>query len=101
MYTEKKDKVAAVFSYLSWIFWVVAFIIRNRDDELSRFHLNQGFILAITGSISAVLSRFHGILSIAGDILGVGVLVLSIMGIVRALKGSSEPLPIIGDIHLL
>ncbi len=101
MYTEKKDKVAAIFSYLGWIFWVVAFIIRNKDDQLSRRHLNQGFLLAIAGSISAILNRFHGLLSLAGDVLGIGVLVLVIMGIVRAARGSDEPLPIVGDIQLI
>ena len=101
MYTEKRDKVAAVFSYLGWIFWVVAFIIRNKDDQLSRRHLNQGFLLAIAGSISGILTRFHGLLSLAGDILGVGVLVLVIMGIVRAVRGSNEPLPFVGDIQLI
>ena len=101
MYTEKKDKVAAVFSYLGWIFWVVAFIIRNKDDALSRHHLNQGLVIAIAETITGVLTRFHGILRVAGGVLGLGLLVLTIMGIVRAVKESEEPLPIIGDIHLL
>ena len=101
MYTEKKDKFAAVFSSLGWVFWAVAFLIRGRDDALSRRHLNQGFLLAIAGSISAILNRFHGLLSLAGDVLGIGVLVLVIMGIVRAARGSDEPLPIVGDIQLI
>ena len=101
MYTEKKDKVAAIFSYLGWIFWVVAFIIRNKDDQLSRVHLNQGFLLAIAGSITGLLTRLHGILRFAGNVLSVGVLLLVIMGIVRAAKGSDEPLPFVGDIRLM
>ena len=101
MYTEKKDKVAAIFSYLGWIFWVVAFIIRNKDDQLSRVHLNQGFLLAIAGSITGLLTRFHGILRFVGNVLSVGVLLLVIMGIVRAAKGSDEPLPFVGDIRLM
>lgn len=101
MYTEKKDKVAAVFSYLGWIFWAVAFIIRNRDDQLSRHHLNQGFILAIIESITGLMTRFYGPLSTVGWTLNLGVLILTIMGIYRACKGSDEPLPIIGDFHLI
>ena len=101
MYTEKKDKVAAVFSYLGWVFWVVAFIIRNRNDSLSRHHLNQGFILAIAGTLVGVLSRLHGLFGFVASILGIGIALLSIVGIVRALQGSDEPLPIVGDIQLI
>ncbi len=101
MYTEKKDKVAAIFSYLGWLFWIVAFIIRNKDDQLSRHHLNQGFILAVAGSITGIMTRFHGLIRHAGSLLSLGVLVLAIIGIVRAAKGSDEPLPIIGDIKLI
>ena len=101
MYTEKKDKVAAVFSYLNWIFWAIAFIIRNRDDQLSHHHLNQGFVLAVAQSIAGVMMRFNGLIGVAGDIIGLVILILTIMGIVRALRGSDEPLPIIGDIKLI
>lgn len=101
MYTEKKDKVAAVLGYLSWIFWIVAFLIRNRDDQLSRHHLNQGLVLAIAKTVSGLMIRFHGVIRTAGSALSVAALVLSIMGIVRAVKESSEPLPIIGDVKLL
>lgn len=101
MYTEKKDKVAAVFSYLGWVFWVVAFLIRNKNDALSHHHLNQGLVLAIAGTIAGVIAQFHGLLRVAGGILSFGVVVLSIIGIVRAVRGSDEPLPFVGDIKLL
>ena len=101
MYTEKKDKIAAVISYLGWPLWIVAFIIRNKDDELSHHHLNQGFVLAIAETIVGLLSRFRGIFGSIAGLLGFGILVLSIMGIVRAVKGSAEPLPIIGEFKLI
>ena len=101
MYTEGKDKAAAILSYLTWICWIIAFIIRNRDDKLSGHHLNQGLVLGILGSIATLIERLNGIFDFIGGIIGLGVLVLSIMGIVRAAKGSDEPLPIIGDIKLI
>ncbi len=101
MYTEKKDKVAAVFSYLGWVFWIAAFIIRNKDDQLSRRHLNQGLMLAIAETITGLMTRFHGLVGFAGGVFSLGIVVLSIMGIVRALKESAEPLPIIGDTALI
>lgn len=101
MYTETKDKVAAILSYLTWICWIIAFIIRNKDDVLSRRHLNQGFVLAIISSVSTLMTRLGGLFAIVGEVIDVGVLVLAIMGIVRAAKGSGEPLPLIGEIQLL
>ena len=101
MYTGKKDRVAAVFSYLGWVFWIVALIIRNRDDRLSGHHLNQGFVLAIAGTITGLMMRFHGVLRFAGSVLGLGVLALTVMGIARAVRGSDEPLPVVGEIKLL
>lgn len=101
MYTEKKDKVAAVFSYFGWIFWIIGLIIRNKDDALSLHHLNQGLVLAIASTVAGILTRFPGILSAIAGILGLCIFVLTIMGVVRAVKGSDEPLPFIGDIQLL
>lgn len=100
-YTEKKDKVAAVFSYLGWIFWIIAFVIRNKDDELSRQHLNQGLALALISTVAGVLSRLHGLFSVFASVLGLGVFILAIMGIVNAVKEKNEPLPFIGDFRLL
>lgn len=102
MYTEKKDKTAAIICYLfTWIGWIIAFIIRNKDDELSRHHLNQALILSIVASVVNLIGRLGGVIEWMADIIDIGILVLTIMGIVRAAKGSDEPLPIIGDIKLL
>ena len=101
MYTEKKDKIAAVFSYLGWVFWIVAFVIRNKDDALSYHHLNQGFVLAIAHIIIGVFAHFHGLFGLAAGVLGFGVALLSIQGIISALRGSNSPLPVIREIQLL
>lgn len=101
MYTEKKDKVAAVFSYLGWVFWIIAFVIRNREDALSKRHLNQGLVLAVAQTAAGILGHFHGISGLVGVVVGCGAVVLSIMGIVSALRESTSPLPVIGDITLI
>lgn len=101
MYMEKKDKLAAVFSYLGWVFWVAAFVIRDRDDALSHHHLNQGFVLAIAQTAIGILARGHGLVGAAAAILGLGVMALSIQGVISALRGSDAPLPVVGEIHLL
>lgn len=100
MYTEKKDKIAAVLSYLGWVFWIIAFIVRDKDDALSRRHLNQGLMLAIAGTATRLMARAHGLIGFAGDILSVAVVILSVMGLLQALRERYEPLPVVGDIAL-
>lgn len=101
MYTDKKSKAAAIISYLFvWIGVIVALLLRDRDDALSRHHLNQAIVLAIAECIASLLIKLHGIFAVVGEVADVALLILAIMGIVRAVKGSAKPLPIIGDIKL-
>ena len=100
MYLESKDKVAAVFSYLGWLFWLIALIMRNKDDALLHHHMNQGLVLAIAQTIASLMTRADGILGYVGSVCGLVVLVLTIMGSVRAVKGSDEPLPVIENFKL-
>lgn len=101
MYTSKKSKAAAIICYLfTWIGVVIAFIIRDKDDALSHHHLNQAIVLSICASVATLMTRIGGIFAWAGEIIDIGILVLTIMGIVRAVKGSDDPLPIIGDIKI-
>ena len=56
-------------------------------------------------NIASVLGGVLGVIPIIGNlaasIVSVAVLVFWIMGIYRAAIGSTEPLPFIGDIHLI
>lgn len=101
MHTDKKNRIAAVISYLGWPLWIVAFIIRDKGDGLSRHHLNQGFVLAVAQTVVGILTRFHGLFGLAGRLMGMAVLVLTVMGIISAVRASYEPLPVIGDVKLI
>ena len=101
MYKNGKCKAAAILAYFTWLCWIIGLLIRDKDDELSRHHLNQGLVLALAGSIATLIERLNGIFDIIGGVIGLAVFILSVMGIVRAAKGSSEPLPFVGDIKLL
>ena len=55
-------------------------------------------IASIVGGVLRVIPLIGGM---ASNIVSLALLVLCIMGIARALRGSAEPLPVIGDIHLI
>ena len=99
MYTDRKDKIAAVFSYFGWVFWVIGLIIRSPEDRLSLHHLNQGLVLTIAATVVGAL-RVFGLFKPIPAVLWIVLFLFRITGFVRAIKGSDEPLPLIGDIKV-
>ena len=94
------SKLYSVLSYITWIGWIISFILRDKRDELVRQHLNQALIINVGSSIGAFLTRFDGFLGWAGSCIDVAALVLTILGIVRAFKMSAEPLPLVGQFRI-
>lgn len=102
MYYDTKSKVAAIICYLfSWIGIIVGFLLREKGDRLSRHHLNQALVLKIITTVCGIITRAHGILRIIGMIVGLCAILLTLLGIYRAFKGSDEPLPVVGGITLI
>ena len=98
---NKNTKALSVVSYITWIGWLAAYFVGGKDDRLVRHHLNQALVLNVIETVGSILIRAGGLLAVIGEILDIAVLVFFIMGIARAAKLSDEPLPFIGDIHIL
>ena len=98
---NSNSKAAAVLSYITWLGFLIALIIRDPADRFTAHHMNQALVLNIVSLIAGALNIIPIIGNIAGLVIGIGVFVLDIMGIARAASGSMEPLPFIGDFHLI
>ena len=98
---HKNTKLYSVISYITWIGFAIAFFCRDKDDQLVRRHLNQALVINLIGTATRILGRLGGVFKTITFVVDLAVLVLFIMGIVRACKLSDEPLPIIGDIQLI
>ena len=96
---NSNSKAAAVLSYITWVGFLVAVIMRDPTDRFTAHHMNQALVLTVIGFVAGALNIIPIIGNIAGLVIGVGVFVLDIMGIARAASGSVEPLPFIGDFH--
>lgn len=108
----KRNKAMGVLAYLGFLV-LVPVIGRDKSSEYAAFHTNQGLILWITGVIANLLTGgsffgFHSLLhfdwwlsDVIGVIIGIGVFVLSIMGIVNACRGEKQELPIIGKLRII
>lgn len=102
------DSNEKAFGILAYIGWLVLVPILAGKSEFSKFHANQGIILAIVETVISILIFVLGLIPVVGLILRIVVslvdlacLILAIMGIVNAANGQMKPLPIIGEIKIL
>lgn len=91
----EENKVVAAIGYLGILFLVP--LLAKKDSPYAQFHAKQGMVLFIF----SIILGFIMIIPFLGWIIGaVGYLftvVLFIMGLVNALGGKKQPLPLIGQ----
>ena len=95
------NKIAAIAGYISWIGFLIAIIIGDRTDGYLNHHLNQALAINILSIFGGALTIIPILGSTVSWIVSVAVLAFLILGIYRAATGSTKPLPIIGDIHII
>ena len=98
---NNRSNVIAAVSYITWIGFVAALVMRDSNDNYVTFHMNQALVLNILEMIGGVLAIFPLIGGIASGIVSLAVFVLWIVGVYRAATWSTEPLPFVGDIHII
>ena len=99
---EKKSidegKGLAWLSYLGILLLIPLLV--NKDNEYSKFHVKQGIVLLICWIISSVASIILAFIPIIGWLISAAIwiflFVIMIMGIIKALIGKTELLPMIG-----
>ena len=95
------SRTVAIISYITWIGWVFALIVRNPRDTFVTHPLNQALMINIIRCAASLIIFFPIFGRLASWIIGVGALALWLLGIYRAYKWSTEPLPIIGKARLI
>ena len=106
----ERNKVMGVLAY---IIFLVPLLAAPKDSKFSRFHANQGLVLALSciayAVAYAVITAIIGVISwrvglVASTILGLVYWVFpvfSILGIVNVCKGQMKELPLIGRLRIL
>lgn len=106
----RQNKGMGVLSYIG-ILVIIPLLAGDKKSEYLKQHVNQGLVLSILSVLVNLLegewvwgmhSIIHfdgGVLSWALEIIDLAILVLCIMGIVSACKGTRNELPIIGKIR--
>ena len=98
---NQKSNIAAVIGYITWIGFFIAMVIRDGNDRFTAQHLNQALVLNIAEIIGGALAIIPFLGWIAAAVVSVACFALNIMGVIRAATWNDEPLPIVGDIHII
>ena len=103
---NENTRALSIISYITWIGWIISFVAHDRGDYMTRHHLNQALVINILETIAGFVSRigwsvFNWPFRLVGGAVDILCLAFFIMGIVRAYRLSAEPLPYIGEIHLI
>jgi uncharacterized membrane protein len=96
--TASDDKTMAIVAYLTIIGLIAAFI-RNREknDPFAAYHIKQSLGLSMCG-IALFIVGLVPILGWIASFLGsIFLLYLWVMGLVNAINGKSQPVPLLGE----
>jgi len=88
-----KNTGMAVVAYLLFF---VPLLTEEKDDPFVRFHVKQGFLVFLTAVVASLLNMTI-ILMPVGMIVFLGTMILAVLGIINAVNGKEEELPLIGQ----
>ncbi len=96
--STKNTSMAAI----AYVLFFVPLLTDAKDDSFVKFHVKQGLLLLIIGiAISflnvAILYRIPFIGWLISFLLGIGLFVLWLLGLMNALNGKQEPVPLVGQ----
>ena len=90
----ERNTVMAVLAYIGPL--VIVSYLLAKDDPFVKFHIKQGFTLFVIEVIAWIISMVMYQLWPVTHIINIAALILSILGIVNAVKGQEKSLPIVG-----
>ncbi len=99
---QDNGKTVAIVSYLTLIGWIIALILNNGNKtSLGSYHIRQSLMIIICGVVLGILNIILGFIPVIGWIiglvLGLGLFVLWVIGLVNAINGKEQPIPVIGE----
>ena len=96
---RNRNLIAAV-AYITWIGFLAAYVMGDKNDPFIRHHLNQALVIDLAGLIGGVFAVIPLLGALVAGVVKSAGFVLDIMGAGSAYQGSTAPLPFIGDIHI-
>ena len=92
----EENKGMAVLSYIGIL--VLIPLLAKKDSKFAQFHAKQGLVIFIGEVIISVIGVIPFIGWLIWFVGWIFLVVISIMGIVNALKGQAKELPVVGGL---
>lgn len=93
MHPEPHKEKNTGMAVVAYILFFVPLLTESKNDPFVKYHVKQGLVLFLAWvAVSAVAMVIWPL-----SILNLGLLVLLVLGIINALHGKEEPLPLIGQ----
>jgi uncharacterized membrane protein len=95
--TVQDGKTIAIISYITVIGTLVAFIMnQNKHNYFASFHIRQALGIFLVLLVVNFLQRYTDF-DWLDTILSIGVFILWIMGLISAIQGKEQPVPLLGE----
>ncbi|HII59163.1 TPA: DUF4870 domain-containing protein [Methanocaldococcus jannaschii] len=88
-----------VLCYL--LFWIsgLIFLLLEREDDFIRFHAMQSFITFLSLNLIAIIVSAIPIIGwVASTLINIAIIILWIVGMIKAYNGERYKFPVFGDI---
>lgn len=93
---QNNHTMLAVLSYIGPL--VIVSYLMGKDNEFVKFHTKQGLVLFGIEIVAMILASMMYSFWMIINIINLGTLVLSIIGIVNAVQGNRKELPLVGGL---
>lgn len=87
---------------VAYILFFIPLLTSAKNDPFVKFHVKQGLVLFLTGIAVGIVNQiifyqFWFALGAISWLLNLGLLVLFVIGVINAVNGKEEKLPLIGQ----
>lgn len=95
--TTKTNSSMHIIAYITIIGLIIAFISNKDKDELTTYHIRQSLGIGLTSlalMVVGMIPILGWVISILGSLF---VIYLWIMGLMNAINGKMQPVPLLGE----
>ena len=91
----EENKLIAAIGYLGILCLIP--LLGKKDSPFAKFHGKQGLVLFLSGIVLGLVAWIPFLGWLVGAVAGLGLFILFLIGIMNALGGKMEKLPVIGQ----
>ena len=95
-------KTTGIVAYLTWVGWLIAYLAG--DKEGAKFHINQALVIFLVQIVLGIVAKILNLIPVIRYLtwlLNVAGVVFWLAGLLAAIQEKENPLPFIGEIHLI